>query len=146
MVKPADLYIAEAEEGKAGTNLSANSVRHIGEFGFGIAVIVMIEITVLQYFAKFQRHGGSCRKLLRTHHMTGEVLTEIQDGFPGRRMNDLFHREGFHIVQRRRIPLAQLPGRVDGNRTLPVAQRQGIILCFPVINIGKRCKAAAVLP
>ena len=146
MVKPADLYIAEAEKGKAGTNLSASPVRHIGEFGFGVTVIVMIEVPVLQHFAKFQRHGGSFGNFLGTDHMTGEVLTEIQNGFPGGRMNDLFHRKGFPIMQRRGIPLTQLTRRTDNNRALPVTQGTGMILCFAVVNVGKRGKAAAVLP
>ena len=66
-----------------------------------MAVILMVEVSFLQDFPKFQVHGNSLGNRLRTYHMPGEVLPEIQHGFPCRSMDHFLYRQMLHIMQSR---------------------------------------------
>ena len=98
-IQSADLHIAEAEECEARADLSQNPIGNIGEFRFRMAIVFVIEISVLQNLSEFQRHGGSLGEGSGADHMPGKILAKIQHRFSGRRMNNFLHGNRLHVVQ-----------------------------------------------
>ena len=141
-----DFDITKAKKGESGPDFPLDSVRDIGEPGFRVPVILVIEVAVLQDFSKLQRHGGSFGNVLGTNHMTGKILAEIQNRFSVGGMDDLLYREGFHVVQRERIPGAQLAGSGNNDCFFPCSQRTGVVLGFAVVDVRQCGKTGSILP
>ena len=88
-----DPDIPVSVKGKARHQTDGFAVRYIEIFCFGCSQILVIEIALLQNLAHLQMNSGSCRLIDLQRPDAGNILTDIQDTFSGRRFDLFFHRE-----------------------------------------------------
>ena len=84
-----------------------SAIRNVDKFCFGISVIVVIEIAILQNLTAFNDDSGSLGKICLKFHESGMILAEIHHSFSCRCMDDFLWMKLFFRHNRKTVTFCQ---------------------------------------
>ena len=142
-----DFHIAEAEEGEMRSHEALRPVGDVGKLRLRRAVVVMVELAVLQNLPRRQRDFDVLRQPRVEHHPAGQVLLEVEDQVALRRP-DRFGVEAVLSPYRQRHAVAQRAAALRRGKphTPRLLRYNARVIDLAVVDIGKGNGGGPFLP
>ena len=132
------LHIAIAIKREMRNEIQLPPVGDIDVLRLRRAQIVAVEIALLQHFSDLQMHPRSRRHMQMESEDTGLILAEIEHRLPGRRVNQLLHRQLVLHHHRKRQAVLQCPLRcLRQHRLFRGHRRERVIPLLAVVYVGE---------